>query len=82
MTGQVKEAWGALAAREGWEKLPKYALGVSSGASMVRHHSMAFTPLQREVHLKNRHVHKHHTRLLLRKCANMVAIVAADLEMC
>ena len=32
----MKDAWAVLAAREGWEKLPKYALGVSSGASMVR----------------------------------------------
>ncbi|CAK0738447.1 hypothetical protein CVIRNUC_001044 [Coccomyxa viridis] len=31
----VREAWAVLAARENWEKLPKYALGVSSGASMV-----------------------------------------------
>lgn len=35
MHAQVKQAWAVLAAREGWEKLPKYALGVSSGASMV-----------------------------------------------
>ncbi len=35
MYAQVKEAWAVVAAREGWEKLPKYALGVSSGASMV-----------------------------------------------
>ena len=42
-TVQVREAWAVLAAREGWEKLPKYALGVSSGASMVHDHSMAVT---------------------------------------
>ena len=52
VTGQVREAWAALAAREGWEKLPKYALGVSSGASMVHPHFMASTPLHSEVHLK------------------------------
>ena len=43
VTGQVREAWAVLAARENWEKLPKYALGVSSGASMVHDHSMAST---------------------------------------
>ena len=43
VTGQVREAWAVLAAREGWEKLPKYALGVSSGASMVHDHTMAST---------------------------------------
>ena len=33
---QVKAAWNVLAAREGWDKLPVYALGASSGAAMVR----------------------------------------------
>ena len=32
----MREAFGNLSAREGWEKLPRYALGASSGASMVR----------------------------------------------
>ena len=33
---QVRAAWNVLAAREGWDKLPVYALGASSGAAMVR----------------------------------------------
>ena len=32
---QAREAWAVLATREGWEKLPRYAVGVSSGATMV-----------------------------------------------
>lgn len=35
MHAQVKRAWAVLSGRESWEKLPKYALGVSSGAAMV-----------------------------------------------
>lgn len=35
-TMQVREAFGNLSVREGWDKLPRYALGASSGASMVR----------------------------------------------
>ena len=38
---QVKAAWGALAAREGWDKVPVYALGASSGAAMVRAPALA-----------------------------------------
>ena len=56
MTGQVREAWGVLAAREGWEKLPKYALGVSSGASMVRHHAVALSPQHSGMHLTDKDV--------------------------
>jgi hypothetical protein len=33
--GQVVKAWGVLAERSGWAKLPRYALGVSSGGAMV-----------------------------------------------
>lgn len=36
---QVKETFQKLAVRERWEKLPVYALGASSGASMVTKHS-------------------------------------------
>ena len=33
--GQVVKAWGVLAERSGWAKLPRFALGVSSGGAMV-----------------------------------------------
>jgi len=45
MHAQVKEVWALLSGREGWEKLPKYALGVSSGAAMVCPYHPAGIPI-------------------------------------
>jgi len=46
MHAQVMKVWAVLSGREGWEKLPKYALGVSSGASMVSPYRLvAVSPL-------------------------------------